>query len=370
MERNYAFDSLKFVAVFCVVCIHTNPFNGTEIFGIPGKYVDVYIIDAISRFAVPFFFMVSGYLFEKKITLAVRREQYAINYIFKLLKMFAYWYTFYMIYGLSITFGKAYIESVNFRDAVLSYMNDNFSLLVFLNGEGGFSSSHLWYLVALIWAIFIIYLNIKFGNIKLLLALSFILNIIGVLGQSYYGAFDFNFPFDTRNAIFFGVFYTTLGYTISINYISVIKKVEKLSNRWFTMMISFLLLLQIFERVLSKILWDGPIGEYFLSTIPLSVILFLYALKNKEFGKKSKIRNFGKNSGGIYVLHPFFISLPMIFFEFIDFDVTRYLIFHLAFTPLVFLLSHFCYNNLQKIKNVLKFKAGIYSAKINLATKR
>ena len=48
--RNYSLDLLKFISSFMIVCIHF------KFFGTAGEFITV-----VSRFAVPVFFMISGY---------------------------------------------------------------------------------------------------------------------------------------------------------------------------------------------------------------------------------------------------------------------------------------------------------------------
>lgn len=67
MERNYAIDFFKGLAIYFVVLIHTNPFTGARLFGIEGERID-FVIDTVARFAVPLFFAVSGYLLASKMS--------------------------------------------------------------------------------------------------------------------------------------------------------------------------------------------------------------------------------------------------------------------------------------------------------------
>jgi len=62
MERNYAIDYFKFFAIFFIVCIHTTPFRGSELWGFDGNSING-IINTFARFGVPFFFVSSGFLF-------------------------------------------------------------------------------------------------------------------------------------------------------------------------------------------------------------------------------------------------------------------------------------------------------------------
>ncbi|WP_430871731.1 acyltransferase family protein, partial [Escherichia coli] len=57
MQRNYAIDFIKFFAILAVVIIHTFPSN---------DQLGYFVLDNLSRFAVPFFFVASGYLFSLK----------------------------------------------------------------------------------------------------------------------------------------------------------------------------------------------------------------------------------------------------------------------------------------------------------------
>ncbi len=88
MERNYSIDFIKFFATVFVVCIHVNPSHDDFFLGNQENVLDV-IVDTFARFAVPFFFIVSGYLFMNKIQKHPKPSAYLKIHVeyFKALRM-------------------------------------------------------------------------------------------------------------------------------------------------------------------------------------------------------------------------------------------------------------------------------------------
>ncbi len=62
MPRNYAIDYMKFIAIYLVVCTHTIAFSGSAV---TNQYMNT-SLNNFPRFVIPFFFMVSGFLFGMK----------------------------------------------------------------------------------------------------------------------------------------------------------------------------------------------------------------------------------------------------------------------------------------------------------------
>lgn len=205
MERNYSLDYLKFFATFFVVIIHTSPFQHVYVWGINGDDIN-FVLNTLARFAVPFFFMASGYLFAQKI-LQLKLEnqiQYYKKYIYKIIKLFATWTAFYHIFELLLVLSTSYFKGLYWKTQVLHYIRSMEMLKLFYYGY-----YHLWYLSALIVSITLIFLFIRKGLLLHLFFVSLGLNLVGLLGQSY--SFLYNLPVQTRDAIFFGLFYTCCG---------------------------------------------------------------------------------------------------------------------------------------------------------------
>ncbi|OAT81591.1 hypothetical protein A6P54_12515 [Bacillus sp. MKU004] len=346
MERNYAIDYLKFFAIFAVVLIHTGPFSNVTLLGIDGKNID-FVIDTLSRFSVPFFFITSGYLFGKKINIQTDSSKYFSKYIYKLAKLFASWFIFYLIYDLivKVVFQSFDITSVT---ELFRYCSDNITKDVFLYGKS--SGYQLWYLVALIWSILILYISFYLNRVSALLIISLGLNLIGIFGQSYSGIFSL--PLDTRDALYFGLFYTTLGAFIS-NKEEIIRK-KAISGRFYIITFVAFSFLLLAERGVTVFILDGKIGDYFISTIPVTLSLFLFAVVRPEVGKGSFLTKVGGTAVGIYVIHVFFIKIIRLIADVSGIGTLEETItWHVLFSPIVFILSYVSYLVLQKLKGFI-----------------
>ena len=371
MERNYAIDYFKFWAIFFVVCIHTVPFSGTMVFGIGGGYIN-FLIDTFARFGVPFFFVVSGFLFGQKNLTSSNTKKYFKKYFIKIVKLFIYWYLFYVMYGFVLSIIKATVKGLSIKQEMTNYLSSFLGvkesiLFIVYGGAGGPASYHLWYLSALIWCILAVYIFIKINQLNVLLYISLLLNVIGLFGQTYSGIFNLeflNYNVPTRDAVFFGLFYTTLGCYIAYNYNWIKQKIDKLKSSMFFTLFFIFSLTQIGERAIASIFWGEEIraGDFYLSTIFLTICLFLFVIKNGHIGKKSILSKIGENAVGIYVSHTFFIHLTYLTFGFVGIDIRESFVFHLIFTPLIFVTAYLFYNLLQIIK--LKVKLMFHSREI------
>lgn len=363
MERNYAMDYFKFFAIFSVVVIHTSPFRGLVFWGIDGKYISI-LITTFARFGVPFFFIISGFLFGQKLLTLTNTTVYFKNYFKKVVKLFIYWSLFFVVYGLGLSVLRALVKGIGVKTEVFNYLSNFVGLkpminYIFFGTSGAPASFHLWFLAALIWSILIVYIFIKINKLTLLLYISLFLNIIGLFGQTYPGLinfeiFDINIP--TRSALFFGLFYMTLGSFCAFNYGRIKQIITKVKSSTLVVLFFIFSLTQIFERAIAEIFWAEEISatDYYLSTIFITICLFLFVIKNGHIGKGSILSKIGKNAVGIYVTHTFFTNLTFLVFGYLGVYLRHYVIFHLLYTPLIFISAYLFYNLLQKVKQKIK----------------
>ncbi|HZG73158.1 MAG TPA: hypothetical protein VEY51_16605, partial [Chondromyces sp.] len=97
-------------------------------------------------------------------------------------------------------------------------------------------------------------------------------------------------------------------------------------------------------------------GEYFLSTIFLTIFLFVFALNNQQLGKGLLITKIGGNALGIYAIHVLFIDLVDMGLNALDLgQVFHQLIWNMIDAILVFTLSYITYQLLQRLKFRLPF---------------
>lgn len=352
-ERYYSIDFMKFFAIFAVVCIHTRPFENTYLGEFNGYNITLFI-NTISRFAVPYFFMTAGFLFGKKMVESNNKRNDFKVYLYKIIKIYICWTAFYVIYILG-------------KDTLMSFLGSGgqdlpltgFKLSAVLRLFGsllyyGYPGTHMWYLIALIWCVVIMFVFYSKGTIKVLVFISLGLTLIGLFGDSYKGILKI--PLMTRDALFFGMFYCALGFYIASNENSFLKRLIKKPRVLLFIVFTFSIL-QLFERAILIAFFHGELGDnFFISTMPMTVALFLYVLSKKDMGKNSYITKIGRNTLGIYVIHLFFLDMTK-FIAIILLDININTVgFQIIFTPIVFLMSYFGYQVVQFIHSYIKME--------------
>ncbi|MED3987409.1 acyltransferase [Peribacillus simplex] len=336
MERNNAIDFIKFFAIFSVVVIHVFPRD---------SQIGLFILDNVSRFAVPFFFTASGYLFGKKMIHTRDSIDYFKRYIIKILKLYLCWLFFYMMYDVLILYKVASDAPKEFEQ----YINQ-FSFLDLIYYGTGTSGYQLWFLTALIWSVIILFVFLKLKKVKFLLIISLILNLLGLFGQSYSMFYDF--PLSTRDALFIGLFYTTLGFFFAYN--KFFEKSKSITNKTYLLLIFIFFTVQVVEGYLLDKVLSGSHGEYFISTIFLTVFLFLFALNNKTLGKDLFITKVGGRALGIYIVHVVFINIFDLILSAVKMkQISDNLFLKLFETLLIISMSYISYDLLQYFKERL-----------------
>ncbi|WP_404455715.1 acyltransferase [Virgibacillus necropolis] len=358
MERNYSIDFVKFFAIFFVVAIHTGTVSNVQLGNVDGEFVD-FLIDIVARFAVPFFFITSGYLFMHKmnsiqngedVNVFKKQLSYLKRYTVKLVKLYIAWFIFYFIFELLVKF----IETEKMGEALSSMTSgfiSQFDILDIIYYGTDSPQYHLWFLLALIYSIIIIFIFMKLRLLKVLFVVSLGFHLYGMFGQSY--SWIYEIPYDTSDALFFGLFYSSLG-AIFAKYNELFNVLAcKIFNIEYIGFLFVLSVAQIAEAFINIQLLGGQNQNYFISTIPLSILIFLFIIKYPAIGKNSFVSKIGANAVGIYVSHVFVIKAIRMFMEQFGLTaVTEQIIWQILFTPAVFIIAYFFYSGLkiQKLK--------------------
>lgn len=284
VSRNYSFDTLKLICAILVLVIHT-----------PKKEGFWECVRPVCRCAVPLFFMISGYFSYGKNNLdVVLRKR-----IIKILKILCWAFLLYfLVYVIKDSEGA--LKSL-FRFASPSCIICN-SLPVGL---------HLWFLSAYIYVLVVMLLVEKYNLYKPLFvitpALFIVALVLGVYSERFLG---YSLPLcSTRNFIFTGLPFFVLG--------MMIRKCEYFSRnlRWQVIVLCFVFyLVGVFEP-----LYANGVGDYYLSTIFLSVSIFILFINIKQTKDNVLSRMGREDSLYIYVFHLFIMesishSNPVIFY--------------------------------------------------------
>ncbi len=199
--RIQSVDLIRLLAITAVIVIHTAPFKGVYEDGALQHLAS--IIDQSARFAVPFFFVISGYFFGVKVNSGSPPLPLSLNMARKLIILFSIWCVIYLllptgnIHAVIKHGGEAWMKGFH-KKLEAFYFKD--PLTFFFRGM----SHHLWFFMALMWAALITGLFLHFKKTKALIALSVLLFALGLCAKAYsQSTIGLNLHFDTRNGPFF-----------------------------------------------------------------------------------------------------------------------------------------------------------------------
>lgn len=325
MKRVYAIDFLKCFAALAVVIIHANPFEQVPLFGLDGETVDL-IVETGMRWAVPFFFMASGYFFGKRVNPGEANPTYLKRYVWSLVKLYATWTAFYLAYDIVMLLWK----DGSFAEYI---QEEKWSWLNFLYLGSPTSAPHLWFLAALTWSIVLVYIANRRRQLNFVLGVGLFLNLVGI--------FDAVNNFSTRETLFVGLFYTASGTLLAQRE----EHILEITHPRIFFLVPLLFVTQAFERLT---LFSG---DYYLSTIPLVWLLFLFALQNKQLGHGTIAAQIGANSDGIYLIHWFILKVILSGIAAAGWEGVRAtLAWALLFPPILFVLSYLAFEPIRYLK--------------------
>lgn len=300
-RKNYAaIDNFRLVAALLIVAIHTAPLASFS------KTADFLFTYCFGRIGVPFFLMVTGFF-----VLAPYQRRNA--------NRFSSGQSEIMDYGNSVKAGNGSMGKFLRKTAVLYGVS---TLLYFplklysknLSGSvGGWLKEiffdgtfyHLWYLPAVILGCLLLVALLRFCRPLTISAVVFVLYILGVLGDSYYGLVSkvpfikmiyqgiFQISSYTRNGIFFAPAFLWLGVVLANSKIKISR--EHASAGFVVSMAAMLV-----EGFLSfHFQWQKHNSLYFL-LLPVMFYLFelLLSMRGPEIGIARDLSMY------IYILHP------------------------------------------------------------------
>ena len=317
-QENAFLYAVKFIAAMAVIIIHTR---------FPGKAGEV--IDAIARFAVPFFFALSGrFLFKsgEKTTPEIRKSM--AKSLKKLLTATGMVYLAYTVFSLIY---HLTIFRVDVKTWFFSKYNPVEALwfLLFNSGrfvyDGSFTFDHMWFLFALIYVYGLIYI---FAPVlrkwyKALIAVLLFFLYFGEALQTYYPIRPFGLNICTwyvmRNWLFVGMPFVLLGILFADSFE---EKRNRLKDEEYDRYMQKYKLPSIICIVVGMVLSAAEYQifgkkDVFIGSLLIVIGIFILAeTLNTGFGGLWK---FGKTiSGNIYYYHVMiiaildvFVSLPM-----------------------------------------------------------
>ena len=167
-SRNCSIDIFRLLCAVLVVAIHTNTFEDQN------AVLGFIAVRVITRIAVPFFFIVSGYYYISKLE---RGEKCMASTLWKTFKLYVFWSAVYIAIN-AINFALFSEKTVA---SVTAFISENLFKFFFSGTE-----YHLWFIIALLVSIVVIGVAYRLKIQKPVIALTLLLFVFGLLGESYH----------------------------------------------------------------------------------------------------------------------------------------------------------------------------------------
>lgn len=282
-KKEYAaVDFFKFFCAILVIIIHTKPFD--SVFWIDGA------IGLVTRFAVPYFFASSAFFLFRKLRNAKKSDQWKIygQYVLRLVRFYFIWYVIHAAVNALLS-GTVFSAGYYLRQ-------------FFLSSNG----SPLWFLCALIWASFFVFvLSRKLGK-KVVFGISLVFWVIGyclsTLAPLFSGTAVYQWLINyvvryiaIQNGLFFAFPYIALGLLLSETEVTENRKRDILG-----IILSFILLMA--ESLTAVKVVGSSLTFLWLAALPLAYftlhLTLSLSLKGSTPGYYLR-----KSSTLVYVLH-------------------------------------------------------------------
>ncbi|NKE37370.1 acyltransferase [Natronococcus sp. JC468] len=339
--RIYSIDAMRMVAMAFVVTIHTDLFRGVGAYGTPINFV----IDSTARFAVPFFFLAAGYFFAHKTA-----DGDPVAYFKTRAVRIGSIYAFGLALAAPVFLAGAVVREAATGGAVASVAVERlvaFASPLELLYYGNSVSVILWFLPALLFSLGLVCAFARLDAAEYLLPVSLALHVVGLLGSSYTMFVDV--PLEVRDALFFGFFYTSVGYVVASRDW---QPIAERSRRYLGATLLFGAL-HLAERYAlgyastgASITEEVYVASYTVGTALFAISLFVFLLSRPNLGRSTPLPSWGTYAVGVYVAHPavlFVLERTAEALEFAGYDVEGTLLWHLVLTPATFFGALFVY---------------------------
>lgn len=290
-------DAMRVLAMLGVILLHS-PWRGDA----GAMTLDsATLLQQLARFAVPFFFVISGYLWAAKCSSADDYRTRSVALSKRALVIFCFWS---LLYGIELVIRLIRHEGISSTVEAMASVVYPFEPLGFVNSVLQGPVYHLWFLPALAVAAVISGAFLSRGNERLLMVLAIALFVVGLAGSAYAQSpcgFIVNFNF--RNGPFFSLLMFVSGYVL-----------HRYGQRMALLPIGtglafFGFGLQLVECTWLHQTWGAPFSQdYVLGTFFFGLGMSMIALSNAPFLRQRWLTSIGPLILGVYVSHVFFVA--------------------------------------------------------------
>jgi surface polysaccharide O-acyltransferase-like enzyme len=323
-SRVETIDAMRVLAMFAVIQIHTPWHGGTD--GLPLDTAT--LLDQIARFAVPFFFVISGYFWSAGSTVTGDYWARSVTISKRALLVFLFWS---LLYGIDNSVKIIRHDGVSILFKVVVSIVYPLHPLGFVNSVLQGTKYHLWFLPALAIAALISGALLSRRRECMLFVLAVALFVVGLAGSAYAGSpFGFTANFNFRNGPFFSLIMFVSGHAIqrygqglSLLPLGIAMAIggfvlQHIESTW------------IHQQWVSRLTHDYVAGTYFFG-LGISMI----ALSNTRFLRIKSLVSIGPLALGVYASHCFFVDRM----HWLEYAVPGPTLRQAAYVAIVFMLA-------------------------------
>lgn len=290
-SRIVSLDALKALAMVAVVFLHS-----------PGSIDESAtgwgLMNQVSRFGVPCFFLVSGFLFMRSWAGTSHKNALLFRCARRLLLPFLFWALFYalvppFISGEPHGIGAAIVTHL----ATICFYPQSF----LMNGL----VYHLWFLSSLLQGVALLWICLRFLDLGAAVMLGSVLYCLALSGSAYAPTLlGFHTHFAMRNGPFSSTLFVAIGACLA-------KCQFPYPLHKGIILLCFGFLLQLVEVTFLHARYGVAISnvEFAVGTVPYSVGIMMVMLTMPGFGESFGLALLGPFSLGIYAIHPYIIEV-------------------------------------------------------------
>lgn len=300
MGRLKGVDVLRTVAMIAVIAIHTAPF---QIQSSPiGSTLDLAtVINQVARFAVPFFFVLSGYFWSQKFKDESEIYEPTVKAVKRIAFIFVAWSAIYLLpmnFFDAFTYGAFELIKQGYWNLVNAASRP---LVTLMQG----TKVHLWFLVGLLCSLFISALLLRHKLERVLVVVAVAFYSVGLAGKAYSDTpLGIRADFDFRDGPFFALIFFVTGYFLQR---------RRPSDAWFPIGLSiaiFGMFLHFAELLMLRSYWGTTMNQdYVMGTYFFGIGVALIALSNTKYLNFCRVASIGRVVLGIYASHFIFVEI-------------------------------------------------------------
>lgn len=306
----FAVDIAKMFFAICIVFLHSGAYHL-----LPGEW---YVLHCVLRLAVPFFFVITGYMWGIGIYQKKRNQREAL---IRFEKRMLYPYLVFSFANIVVEVLKMYLDG---EQPLWIFLKVCRSIIFYPYGA-------LWYIWACMVAVPFLYIFIKYNKVRDALFAGILLYVAALLMNSYYFLIEetpiqrvvdlyLKIATSPRNGIFFGFMFIGIGVWLGKHHDQIISRKWK-GRSLILGGISYCFLIGETFFIHNKTMADDH--SLFISFLVLIPSLVVVLLNCNIVLKKTVSYELRYISSGTYYLHRFLLSVLNIFYFYIGITMNK-----------------------------------------------